>query len=129
MTHCVDANKLKPFDSLQLDLGPQRLFSFWTYHQMHNYVYTSSAKHQFLRPTTPFEHTCLSRNPLTKSTSLMYSWLQGARDGDPHGDRAQWEKTLQMSFTDEQWWQASIFAHKCSTGTRIQEMSYKLLTH
>lgn len=41
--------------------------------------------------------------PVEKSTSLMYSWLQTARQEEPHRAQAQFEKAFQTSFSNEQW--------------------------
>lgn len=59
----------------------------------------------------------------------MYSHLQQAKSTDSARFRSQWESVLQTHFTDSQWESACILAHKCSISTRLQENSYKLLTH
>lgn len=45
------------------------------------------------------------------------------------GHRRKWSGELNKEITAKQWRYACILAHKCSISTKLQETSYKLLTH
>lgn len=66
---------------------------------------------------------------MRKATSLIYSWLQTRQDKQQSRHKKEWETVLKKSFTEVQWNNACILAHKCSISTSTQETSYKVLTN
>lgn len=75
VAHCVDNGKLKTFDKLKSELQAKH-FTQWQYRQLHNYVHCTANRQQFLREQTWFEQMCITGEPVSKATSLMYNWLQ-----------------------------------------------------
>lgn len=59
----------------------------------------------------------------------MYNWLQSNLGYSTSKHRKVWESAFKTTFTDDQWLNACILAHKCSISSSYQETSYKLLTN
>lgn len=58
-----------------------------------------------------------------------FSYIRLATTSDsPEKYKKMWEDELNMHITDYQWEKASVFTHKCSLSTRLQEISYKICT-
>lgn len=93
------------------------------------YVHCTANRQQFLREQTRFEQLCITGEQVSKATSLMYGWLQTNQNRQPSRHKKEWETALKKSFTDEQWENACILAHKCSISAGTQETSYKVLTN
>lgn len=66
--------------------------------------------------------------PLSRATSIAYSWLQYPEAAEADGHRRKWSEELQEEITDKHWRYACILTHKCSISTKMQETDYKLLT-
>lgn len=60
---------------------------------------------------------------------MAYSWLQLKHNKNPDNFKVLWEKELATTFKEEQWTKACTLAHKSSITTKMQETSYKMLTH
>lgn len=60
---------------------------------------------------------------------MLINRLQSNLGDSTSKHREDWELALKTTFTDDQWRNAFILAHKCSISSSIQEISYKLLTN
>lgn len=128
VAHCLEIGRLKTFTKLQTELQAKH-FTHWQYRQLHDYILCPANKEKFLREQTSFEKVCLAGEQVHKATSLIYSWLRPSQDNHQSKHKLEWETALQKSFTDTQWNNACILAHKCSISTSNQETSYKILTN
>ena len=125
---CYVRNKLKDWQALKSENNLPRL-RLWTYFQLRSYVHKLRPLSNLTRPLTEMESVCRSHAPLAKATSVVYSWLQRDREGEPDGHRRRWSEDLGVDIPERRWRYACIMTHKCSNSSRLQETGYKLLTH
>lgn len=60
--------------------------------------------------------------------NLSYNWISQPTSDSPDKLKKIWQDELQIQISDEHWEKASVFTHKCSLSTRIQEKLYKIHT-
>lgn len=127
-SHSLQSGLIKFRQELQTVCNGQTL-PHWTYLQLRNFLSNRKSKSLFSKAPAQFETLCINALEVRKNTSLTYAWLQASLSVQPVHFKSKWEKALRRKISDTQWKKACILAHKCSISTRLQETSYRLLTH
>lgn len=99
------------------------------YCQIHSFVSNPNKRTLYIKPLSSLEVVCLAAGNMEKTISLAYAWLQCPGTTETNKHKRFWENALNTTFSNDQWLNACIFAHKCSMSTRHQETSYKFLTN
>uniref|UniRef100_A0A8C5PM05 Reverse transcriptase domain-containing protein n=1 Tax=Leptobrachium leishanense TaxID=445787 RepID=A0A8C5PM05_9ANUR len=96
-------------------------------HQIRSFLRRLPGNASLTRPLTIFETLCNRTFPLAHSVSHLYSLLREINNDSP-AFMSRWERTLDISLTDEDWTKILTLTHSGSQTTKLQESSYKLLT-
>lgn len=124
---CYHQGKVKEYQALKRVDNVTEL-PFWVYLQARSYLKENHKGGDFSRPLTEFESVCRKGEPVNRTTSMAYAWLQEAKGPADDRLRRRWSDALQINITSTQWKNVCILAHKCSISTKVQETAYKLMT-
>lgn len=100
----------------------------WRVHQLSHFLNSLPKPHLFQRPLSPFGELCLGDGPIRKSLSLSYEALLDLHAQSESPFSSNWEKDLQVTFTNQQKDRILYFTHKSSLCSNYQETTYKIMT-